>query len=223
MKLTLLCNAGLALEENDQMLLVDLPNEQFPPFYRLPDETWSKILRREPPYDEVIGFYFTHVHPDHCDLTRLQAYRKKWPDIPVFIPDEYPSKGQLQIGLFQIRFQRMDHAPIPNSPIHVVTTVRAGERCLYLAADAKLDADSHRQFLGSEKIDCAVWNSMFLSRPETRQLMKDVASRNLIVHMPKERPDSCGLWKKLEHNLNRYPGLIDNVEVMTEYPSEVII
>lgn len=223
MKLTLLCNAGLALEEKGQMLLVDLPNEQFPPFYRLPDETWSKIVNREPPYNEVVGFYFTHVHPDHCDLKRLEVYRNKWPQVPVFLPEEHPSEGQIQMGVFRMTFQRMDHAPIPNAPVHVVTVVRGGERCLYLAADAKLDAASHRRFLGCDKMDCAVWNSMFLSRPETRQLMADVASRNLIVHMPQERPDRYGLWKKLEHNLLRYAEDLRTVEVLAQCPSEVII
>ena len=223
MKLTLLCNAGLALEADGQMLLIDLPNEQFEPFYRLPDEAWNQILSREPPYDEVVGLYFTHLHPDHCDLKRLQMYRNRWPEVPVFLPEEHLVKGQVEMGIFQIKFQRMDHAPIPNAPVHVVTTVRGGEKSVYLAADAKLDSNAHRQFLNNEKLDCAVWNPMFLSRPETRQLMKETAHLNLIVHMPQERPDQYGLWKKLEHNLKRHPEVRTYAEVLDCYPSEVTI
>lgn len=223
MKLTLLCNAGLALEADGQMLLVDLPNEHFQPFYRLPDETWNRILNREPPYDEVVGFYFTHVHPDHCDLRRLQMYRDRWPEVPVFLPKEHLTKGQVKMGHFQMEFQRMDHAPIPDAPVHVVTIVRGGGKSVYLAADAKLDSDAHRQFVHNEKMDCAIWNSMFLSRPETRQLMKETAEHNLIVHMPQERPDQYGLWKKLEHTLKRYPEVLAYAEILDHYPSEVII
>lgn len=223
MKLTLLCNAGLALEEHGQVLLVDLPNEKVEPFYRLPDLTWEKILNRKPPYDTVVGIYFTHIHPDHCDLNRLQIYRDKWPDTPVFVPNEHPSKGSIQMGLFQMDYERMDHAPIPDPPPHVVTIVRGGQKKLYLAGDSNLCTDAHRRFLKGETMDCAVWNAMFLSRAETRKLMSDTALRNLIVHMPEQRPDACGIWKKLEHNLIRFPEELRTVEVLAQYPTEVIL
>ena len=53
MKITLLCNAGLALETDDAMLLVDLPNAPLEPFYTLPEHTWQQILNREKSFDKV--------------------------------------------------------------------------------------------------------------------------------------------------------------------------
>ena len=223
MKLTLLCNAGLALEAENAMLLVDLPNQAFPPFYALPDDLWERILDREPPYDRVCGFWFTHDHPDHCDLDKVRAYQQRWPEIPVFLPEEKMVRGTVNIGPFRMEYRRMPHAPIPDPPPHVVTWVTAGERSVYLAADAVLDADAHRAFLKGRKADGAVWNSMYLSRPETRALLRETADRNFICHMPAQRPDSEGLWRKLEMNFKRFGPELETVTVWDAYPSETEI
>ena len=87
----------------------------------------------------------------------------------------------------------MKHAPIPNAPAHVVTWIETGEGSVYLAADAELDPERHREVLKNRTADAAVWNSMYLSRPETRSLMKDAGKQNYIYHMPAERPDCAGL------------------------------
>ena len=219
MKLTILCNAGLALETDGAMLLVDLPNAPLEPYYTLPEETWRQILERRPPYDKVCGFWFTHEHPDHCCREKVEEYLTHWPGTPCFFPEDFLPEGEVRMGPFTMEYRRMEHAPIPEPPLHVVTLIHTGEGSVYLAADAALDTQTHRSFLRGRRCHAAVWNSMYLSRPETRALLTDAAERSFICHMPAMRPDGFGLWRKLERNLQRYGDALTNVKVWDTYPT----
>ena len=223
LKITLLFNAGLALETEEAMLLVDAPNRESPPFFGLPDEEWRRILERQPPYDKVCGFWFTHDHPDHFDRERMEEYVSRWPKTKVFLPNEHTEGGHARMGPFTMEYSRLDHAPIPDPPPHVVTWIETGEGSVYLAADAALDVEAHRSFLRGRRAKAAVWNSMYLSRPDTRQLMSEAAERNFICHMPAQRPDGCGLWRKLERNLERFSPELEHVTVWDAYPTQVDI
>ena len=193
MRIVLLCNAGLAIEYENQILMVDVLNTDIPPFVGLSDQVWNQMLNRAAPYDRVCGLYFTHNHPDHCDNNKVQQYRDKWPNIPCWLPNQ-TEHGEWKIGPFCVSFCRVNHAPMDEPlPDHVVTKIRAGDKCIYIAADAALEPKAHRQFLQNEKADAAFWNSMYLSRPETRQLMEQVSARNYIYHMPYEESDDFGI------------------------------
>lgn len=224
MHITLLCNAGLAITNDGATLLVDLPNENLPPFAVLKEDTWRKILNREHPYHNVCGFYFTHDHPDHCDRDKVAAYRKRWPDTACFFPEEDHESGRISIGPFDISYRRVDHAPmdVPTPP-HVVTWIESGGKSLYLAADAKLDVFDHQAFLKGRRASAAFWNSMYLSRPETRSLLQSAAEQNYIYHMPEKNPDTFGIWRKCEKNCQRYAAELGNVTILAHYPWEIAI
>ena len=125
------------------------------------------------------------------------------------------------MGPFYISYRRVDHAPLPEVPPHVVSWIETGEGSVYLAADAALDLTQHRSFLGDKKADIGIWNSMYLSKPETRALLHDAAHKNYIYHMPANRPDSWGLWKKLELNYQRYASELENVIIWDTFPSTI--
>ena len=44
MKITLICNCGLALESGGQTLLLDALTQELPPFYRTPEKTRREII-----------------------------------------------------------------------------------------------------------------------------------------------------------------------------------
>lgn len=224
MKITVLCNAGLALEAENAILLVDAPNQAFPPFAALPEALWQDILERKPPYDRVCGLWFTHDHPDHCDLEKTRAYEQRWPEIPVLIPGPGHVRGRVQLGPFTMEYQRLEHAPMDEpTPPHVVTWISCGGKSIYIAGDAALDCEAHRAFLRGRTADAAFWNSMYLSRPDTRNLMAQAARQSCIYHMPPQEPDDFGLWKKCRSNLQRYPQELERVTVIERYPSEIQI
>lgn len=221
MQITVLCNAGLALRVKGETLLVDVLNDVTEPFCHLKEDTWTCLLNHTPPFERISGLYFTHNHSDHYSEDKVASYLKRWPETPVFIPHN-EIKGKVNIGAFGVEYQRFEHAPMDvQTPPHVVTWISAGQKTVYIAADAKLDADGHRAFLDGRKADIAFWNSMYLSRPETRLLMREAAEQNYIYHMPEANPDGCGLWKKLEKNLDRHREELETVTVITGYPYEI--
>lgn len=223
MEITLLCNAGLSILHQGETLLIDLPNYPSAPFYGLPAATWDAIYNNIPPFHNVCGFFFTHDHPDHYDAVRLQAYKEKHTEIPVFLPNNVnKSAGMIQMGHYQIEYFPFDHAPIENAPSHVVAVIHAGEKEIYISGDAALDCQKHRDILNRRKMDLAVWTSMYLSRQETRILLNEAAEQNLIYHMP-EKPDNFGLWKKCDKNIERYGHEMTKIIVPESYPKVIHI
>lgn len=218
MRITLLCNCGLAVECSGAVLLVDVPNGSAPPFYRLPADAWQRIVERQPPYDRLAGIYITHQHSDHCDLDALRAFQRRWPDVPCLLPSEETPRGSVGLGPFTVEYEAFPHAPIPNPPPHRVTWIRAGERCVYLAADAALEPEAHRAFLRGRKADAAFFNAMYLSRPETRRLLREAAAQCYIYHMPREG-EGQEIWAKCRRNLERYPEELAQVSVLGNYPT----
>ena len=224
MRITLLCNTGLAITHAGQTLLIDVPNEASVPFYALPDDTWNEILNRESPYDQVCGLLFSHTHPDHCDRNKVRAFRDRWSQIRCFLPEENPEKGTIVCGPFIVSYMRIDHAPMEGFvPPHVVFWVRAGEKSVYISSDAKPDVAAHQAFLKGRQANAAFWISIYMSQPDTRALMAYTAPRNYIYHMPKERPDDYGLWKKCDRNFQRYAEELRSVVLMEGYPYEIEI
>lgn len=222
MNVTLLCNAGLALECDGETLLIDLPNRDLPPFYPLPEDIWGKIMIGERPYDRVCGLYFSHDHPDHMHEVKLSAYQAAHPDIPVFAPAFGEDEGVIEMGPFLIRWKLAPHAPLPwPLPPHVVSWIEADGESLYLPADAALDIQVHEAFLAGRKAGRAIWNAMYLSRPETRELMRCAAKRNYIYHMPADHNDEAGIWRKCRSNLQRYTDELRDIVIMDRYPYEI--
>ncbi len=221
MQISVLCSSGLAITHEGKALFVDVPNGKIEPFCEVHDSTWQKILNRVPPYDCVSGFVFTHAHPDHYSKSKMIDFVNCFPEIPVFLPNESMC-GTVEIGLFTVSYQRIDHAPmdVPTPP-HVVLWITAGDRSVYVAADAKLDTEAHKSFLKDRQADIAFWNSMYLSQPLTRQLLKDTGKRNYIYHMPESNPDGYGLWRKCEKNLQRFENELETVTVIGEYPYNI--
>lgn len=224
MHITLLCNAGLALTHDGQTLLVDVPNQTVLPFYGLPDEMRENIISRTPPYDTVCGLCYTHTHADHCDMTFLAEYRNRWPGVPIYYPMAKIGQGSITVGAFTIEYCEIPHAPMDEeAPPHVALLIQAGEKSVYIAGDAVLNPDLHQAFLKDRRADAAFWNSMYISRPETRQLLKGTAASNYIYHMPAVQTDSFGIWKKCQRNLERSADELKTVTILDQYPTKITI
>ena len=219
MQLILLCNAGLALVSGGQTLLVDVPAGEAPPFAPLPPEIWRRILERDGDYRRLAGLWFTHTHPDHCDLDALAAFQRRWPEVPCLMPQAGERHGIVELGGFALEYAEIPHAPIPNPPVHRVTWIEAEGRSVYVAADAALDVEAHRAFLRGRRAGDAFFNAMYLSRPETRALLREAADRVWIYHMPPDQSD--GIWRKCRRNLERFAPELTTVTVLDRYPSAI--
>lgn len=217
MELAFICNAGLALTHEGETLLIDAPNMDHPPFFHLTDAAWDAIRDRY----NICGFFFTHDHPDHLDLTRLLEHVEEHSTVTYHIPHAAVS-GQLTIGPFEIEYHPIPHAPIPDAPVHTVALIKVDGKTIYVTADAALGPALHKDVLRGRKADVAIWNSMYLSHADTRSLMMEVSERNIIYHMP-TRPDAYGMWKKCDKNFERYGQELAGVRVIENYPALVIV
>lgn len=221
MEITLLCNAGLAIQCGGETLLVDVPAGTAPPFVPLPAAAWQRILGREGPYAQLAGLWFTHTHPDHCDLTSLAAFCRRWPQVPCMLPQPGDMAGETVLGPFTVTYSAMPHVPIPDPPLHRVAWIEAGGLSIYVAGDAALDTAAHRAFLRGRRADAAFFHAMYLSRPDSRELLKEAAERVWIYHMPGDRND--GIWRKCRKNLERYGAELPHVTVLDHIPASILL
>ena len=74
MKITLICNCGLAFESGGQTLLLDALTQELAPFYRAPEKTRREIIAGDGEYASVCGLLFTHLHPDHFDREAAEEF-----------------------------------------------------------------------------------------------------------------------------------------------------
>jgi len=214
MIIKLLCNAGLEIESEGELLFIDLPNAALDPFYAIQESDWTRVCGQR----NVCGFCFTHTHPDHYDEKRITAYISDHPDVPIYIPDERTKDGIFKMGKYTIEFCMIDHAPFPKAPPHAALIVSDEERCVYVAGDSMLDTERHRSFLNGRRTDVAMWTPMYLSQASTRKLMEEISDHNYIYHMP-QKPSGMEYWKKCESNMMRYEDELRTVQILGNYPS----
>jgi len=220
---TLLCSAGLYLQYDGAGLLVDALNGPWAPYKQLPDETAARILAGENGFAGARGAVFTHRHPDHCRESLAEAFLRAHPGAQCFLPDERtPESLTLEIGPFTVECRSFVHTPIPYALVpHYVLYVTAGEKSVYITADAAPDCARHRAILAGRRADAAFWNGQYLSYPETRQLMAEAARQNYIYHLP-EDPHN-GVRRKCERNFARCAGELTTVSALTDYPTSLKI
>lgn len=221
MKITLLCSCGLLLEYAQSRILIDAPNACFAPFVTMSDDALQSLKR-----EHLDGIFFTHLHPDHFDQNRVAQLLSAKSDAVTFYPAySTPEKDVFRAGEFVIETVRFAHTPAPQYPElpHYVMLVTAGEKCLYITADAAPDAQMHRAILEGRKPNAAFWNSQCLSYPELRRLLHDSVERNYIYHMPIDPEDVSGIQRKCVRNLERFDMEVPNMRVLTKYPSVIYL
>lgn len=221
----LLCSTGLAFRCGTSTLLVDVLNGSYGSFYRLPRETAAAIISGAPPYDCVDGLVYSHLHPDHYDQADNAAFLRTHPGVPAFFPTiDTPPHGVLRMGDFTVEYQYLEHAPCDYTwAKHYVLLLSAGETTVYLTTDAALDPAAHLAFLAGRQADYGFWNAMYLSRPETRRLLRRCARKTYIYHMPLAAGDTSGICRKAAQNFRRHGDELAGVTVLGTYPQQLLL
>ena len=224
MKITLICNCGLAIETDGITLLIDALTEELAPFYRAPEQVRREMIGGEGDYRNVCGLLFTHLHPDHFDREAAMAFAAQHSQAALYIPNRRePAPENLMIGPFAVELHRVRHTPVPGygkSTVDVMI-VRAEGKSVYIASDAAPEVQLHERVLSGRRMDAAFWNGeMLLYKPE-RAYLASAAAESYIYHLPPDAQD--GLKRKLERIAASYPKELANVRLLGEYPSEIVV
>lgn len=216
----LLSSTGLAFTYEGATLLVDVLNGKYGSFYQIPAQTADAVVAGEPPYDRVVGLLYSHLHPDHYDQQQNTAFLRHHPDVKTFFPTpDTPDQGILHLGPFAVRYGYLEHTPCDYAwAKHYVFWITAGDLSVYLATDARLVPEEHLAFLEGLQADYAFFNAMYLSHPETRRLMQQVARKTYIYHMPEPAEDHSGICRKAALNFQRFPEELQKVTLLEQYP-----
>ena len=217
----LLCSTGLAFTYDGATLLVDVLNGKYGSFYQIPPETARAVATGQRPYDHVVGLLYSHLHPDHYDQNLNTEFLRYHPGVTTFFPTpETPDTGVLHMGPFTVRYGYLEHTPCDYTwAKHYVFLISAGDVTVYLTTDARLVPEEHLAFLNGCRADSAFFNAMYLSHPETRQLMTEAASQTYIYHMPRPELDHSGICRKAALNFQRYPQELRTVTLLEQYPT----
>ena len=221
MKITLVSNCGLVLEQDGSALLLDTLNKQYRCYYGLPPERFAAMLAGEPPYDAVCGILFTHAHSDHYSAGRAEQLHAAC-GAPVFLPQpDMPEHLTMQFGPFTVECSKFPHIPVPGMEAlpHAVYWISTAGKNVYVTADAQIDTARHRAILHGRQAEAAFWNGQYLSHPETRELVLETAEKNYVYHIPIDEKDACGIRRKCERNMARFGAALPTVSLLEQYPS----
>lgn len=225
MEATLLCSTGLLLCHGKSAILFDGLNGHHGSFKQI-DRTLARgiIQGTLPPDAHIDGLFYSHLHPDHYDQSDNAAFLRNHPHVATFFPTPgMPDHGILQVGAFTVEYQYHEHMPCDYVwAKHYTFFVQAGETSFYLTADAELSPEKHRTFLHGRIADHGFYNAVYLSYPETRQLLRETARHAWIYHMPEPEIDGSGICKKAAKNLARYGAEVPNVTVLEQYPTVIL-
>jgi len=216
----LLCSTGLLFQYGDSSILVDALNSPIRSFYAIPDGTAAEIIGGTGRFARVDGLFYSHLHPDHYDQAKNEAFLRSHPETVAFFPTAAtPEHGVLRAGAFTVEYGYLEHTPCDYTwAKHYVLLVSAGDASVYLTTDAALDPAAHLAFLNGRRADCAFFNAMYLSHPETRRLMRACARRVCIYHVPLPATDESGICRKIESNFRRFPRELRGIQVLDRYP-----
>ena len=103
--------------------------------------------------------------------------------------------------------------------------IAAAGRCIYVTADAQIDADRHRV----DPCTGGAWTprsgtGSICRIPQTRELLlAEVSGRNYVYHIPIDEKDVCGIRRKCERSMARFSAELSTGKLLEAYPSEIVI
>lgn len=220
MKITLLCNCGLAIEAGGETLLVDALTRPLAPFFHTPESIRAQIIEGRGDYQNVCALFFTHLHPDHFDHDAAEEFSAHHPGATVHIPRRTGAASQsFQAGSFSVVCRRARHTKVEGFGASTVETlfIRAEGKTVYLASDCAPEPSLHARLLQGQVVDAAFWNPEALCYMEMWPVLQSCARQSFIYHLPPDPHEP--LRRKLARVMARYPEALSNVTLLQNYPT----
>ncbi len=96
-KITLIANAGVMIEYQDQQLLVDALHEGHRLYPSTPSAAMQALLDGAPPFKDIKALLVTHNHLDHFSPRMTRTVLQRYPEID-FIADEASVEAMCEAG-----------------------------------------------------------------------------------------------------------------------------
>ena len=225
LRITAVCNAGLVLEFQDHCILIDGTAYDYLGFTGMEDRLLQELGGNTGSFAPLCGVFATHCHPDHYDAARTAELMAQIPGRTCFVPDENtPVYGCIHCGPFSVYYHETEHMPHTYAQVrHYVLLVVAGNETVYIAADAKLDAQMHRNILRDLHPTYAVVNPVYLTSSEMIPFLRDLSPRNLFIyHVPGDPADRTGMRRKAERSMARCAEILPPMTLADAFPRRLL-
>lgn len=190
MKLTRTANAGIYLSTEGKTLLVDGVCEELPPYLGTPSTLRQQLSERFP---DIVAF--THRHADHYCAAYAEAYAERTLR-SVIGPESFPKEGGcVQLGNIRLTAVPTRHIGKAGDVPHMSYIIE-GEKCLWVVGDAAPMQWRGRTDLPKPQV--LVVPFAYAITTAAWQLTKSLGAEKIVLlHMPEEGNDPCGLWQQV--------------------------
>lgn len=170
---------------------------------------------------------FTHFHPDHFSLERVEKFLKIHPTTTLIIPKyniskkiEYIEKNQEVIYLkpdreinnlkingdklyyFATKHDGKSYADIVN----MCYLLNIGEKNIWITGDTDYIGEDFNQVI-DKKIDLCIVNPLFFNFPRGRRILRELQIKNVIVyHIPLKEYDNYSIRDLVKSDIENHGG-----------------
>lgn len=240
MKITLLANAGLYIEIDDERFLIDaLHYNNDHEFSRLPKNICWDMLHGVGKYSNVHNILISHFHPDHFTLKEVMSYIKNNDVREIFSSDKINKRKDLincikdsEIKCNIIEKAQKKNFKVGKIEISAFYTPHLGEIykditniCYILKGENKsvlfiADGDYREEFfiknLENENIDVVFVTPIFFNNKNGRAILENVIKANkvIIYHIPFEEDDKRHYYEISLRDSKRFKNQIKNTIIL---------
>jgi L-ascorbate metabolism protein UlaG (beta-lactamase superfamily) len=213
LQLTFVANAGVLVSSGDSKVLIDALFDKPNPEYRAPaPNVLDKIMKGDPPYDNVGLALVTHNHPDHFDpslavrylesvsgptlvapadavaeMRKVAAYWAKIAPRVVALDMRVGETASRDLGHIRIKAFRTLHSGGGESPMNIMYLLELDGWHVFHEGDSPGKIDEYRGFrLGNEPVDLALVHFWFPLEPNCARFLQEVLKPGHIAltHLP---------------------------------------
>lgn len=244
--ITLLANAGLLIQYNGYVILLDaLQKSENVPFSPLPSDLWRKILSADGQFSKVDALIFTHLHPDHFSAEMTIQYLKQHTTPIVLMPKD-PSASEFgliasqtgnhfvplssdsparyvltpEISILSIPTRHIDkrYYDVP----HYCYLISFGTKNVLITADIDYTHET-LSILDGIPLDAVFINPLFLSALRFGKFFKGSlnAEHFCTYHIPFPSDDKNSIRKIVKNNVSHWPG--SGIMDILELPLQQVI
>jgi L-ascorbate metabolism protein UlaG (beta-lactamase superfamily) len=213
LQLTFVANAGVLVSVGERRALIDALFDKPNPEYRAPaPDVLDKIMKGDPPYDDVDLVLVTHNHPDHFDPSLAVRYLESVPGPTLVAPADAVAEmrkvaaewakiaprvvaldmriretASRDLGRIRIKAFRTLHSGGGESPMNIMYLFDLGGWRVLHEGDSPGKVDEYRAFgLGREPVDLALVHFWFPLEPNCARFLREVLKPGHIAltHLP---------------------------------------